>query len=95
MLEPLSIFEIKFWDLWAMKHLRNIASIKYQFMVAFFILIVYGMFNINALTNKPWISAIEGLSFLGGGFLTLATARIVSRTKLTEDEEKNNLDTDK
>lgn len=75
-----------------MKLLRNAASIKYQFLIAFFVLIVYGMFNICEATNLPWISATSGLAFLSGGFLTLATARIISRTKLTENEE---LDTDK
>lgn len=92
MSEQLSITGKMFWDLWFMKLLRNAASIKYQFMVAFFVLIAYGMFNINEHTELPWISATAGLAFLGGGFLTLATARIISRTNLTENEK---LDTDK
>lgn len=91
MSEQLSIFKIKFWDLWLMKHLRNVASIKYQFMVAFFVLIIYGMFNVGP-SNGPWIPAVAGLSFLGGGFIALTTARVIARTKLTENEE---LDTDK
>ena len=91
MSENLSIFKSKFWDLWCMKLLRNVASIKYQFMTAFFLLIVYGMFNISP-SGGPWIPAVAGLSFLGGGFIALSTARIISRTKLTENEE---LDTDK
>ena len=92
MSEQLSIAGKTFWDLWIMKLLRNAASIKYQFMVAFFVLIAYGMFNTNTHTNLPWIPATAGLTFLGGGFLTLATARIISKTKLTEDDT---LDTDK
>ena len=91
MSEKLSIFGKDFWDLWLMKIMRNIASIKYQFLMAFFVLIVYGMFNLGP-DGKPWISATSGLAFLGGGFITLATARIISRTKLTENET---LDTDK
>ena len=91
MSEELSIYGKEFWDLWLMKLLRNVASIKYQFLMAFFILVAYGMFNLGP-DGKPWISAAKGLAFLGGGFLTLATARIISRTKLTEDEK---LDTDK
>ncbi len=90
--EQLSIFKLKFWDLWAMKNMRNIASVKYQFMVAFFVLVAYGMFGINEISQRPWISATAGLAFLGGGFIALATARIISRTRLTENEE---LDTDK
>ena len=92
MSESLSIFSGKFWDLWLMKHFRNFASIKYQFMVAFFILITYGMFNINEIAQQPWVSSTAGLVFLGGGFIALSTARIISRTKLTENED---LDTDK
>lgn len=91
MFEPLSIFKIKFWDLWIMKLLRNVASIKYQFMMAFFIMIVYGMFNVSPF-GGPWIPATVGLSFLGGGFVALATARVISKTNLTENEE---FDTDK
>lgn len=91
MSEQLSILGKTFWSLWVMKLLRNAASIKYQFMVAFFVLIAYGMFNIGP-DGVPWISSVEGLSFLGGSFLTLSTVRIISRTKLTENEE---LDTDK
>lgn len=91
MSEPLSIFEARFWDLWIMKLLRNLASIKYQFMTVFFVLVAYGMFNIGP-SGSPWISATIGLSFLAGGFITLATARIIARTKLTENSE---LDTDK
>ena len=91
MQNEISVFGRKFWDLWFMKHLRNTASIKYQFLTAFFILIAYGMFDI-APNGAPWISSTIGLAFLSGGFITLSTARIISRTKLTEDEK---LDTDK
>ena len=44
-----------------------------------------------------WVSKIgvtAGLSFLGGGFITLATSRIIARTKLTEPTN-GNFDTDK
>ncbi len=91
MSEKLSIFGKKFWDLWAMKIMRNVASIKYQFLTAFFVLIAYGMFNVDPNDN-PWISDTVGLAFLGGGFIALSTARIISKTKLTENEP---LDTDK
>jgi enoyl-CoA hydratase/carnithine racemase len=91
MSDQLSIFKSKFWDLWAMKLLRNLASIKYQFMTVFFVLVAYGMFNVRP-SGAPWVSATSGLAFLGGGFIVLATARIIAKTKLTEDNE---LDTDK
>lgn len=85
MSEQLSIVGKTFWDLWLMKLLRNVASIKYQFLTAFFVLIAYGMFNINEVTKLPWISATAGLASLSGGFITLATARVIARTKLKED----------
>jgi len=88
--EKLTIGGKEFWDLWFMKHLRNIASIKYQFMVAFFVLIAYGMFNVGP-DGAPWVSETKGLSFLGGGFLALATTRIIAKTRLTNNDQ---LDTD-
>ena len=92
MSEKPSIFGRLFWDLWVMKLLRNVASVKYQFLVAFFVVVSYGMFHVCEVTKVPWISATLGLSFLSGGFVALATARIVTKTKLTENDE---LDTDK
>lgn len=89
MSEQLSILGKTFWDLWLMKLLRNMVSIKYQFLIAFFVLIAYGMFNINEITKLPWIPATSGLAFLGGGFLTLATARIVAKTQLKEKDNED------
>jgi hypothetical protein len=85
MTEKLTIFGKDFWDLWMMKLLRNVSSIKYQFLTVFFILIAYGMFSI-APNGEPWIAATTGLAFLSGGFITLATARIVAKTKLKEKD---------
>jgi hypothetical protein len=60
------------------------------------------MFNLKppvppAVVGEPWISATLGLGFLGGGFITLATSRIIARTRLTDSEspESQELDTDK
>ena len=53
-------------------------------------LIAYGMFNVGP-SGMPWISDGKGLGCLGGGFLALATTRIISKTKLTEN---NDMDTD-
>lgn len=90
----ISVFDKSFWDAWLMKLLRNIASVKYQWMLFLYIPTIWGMFNINPGTSAPWISATQGLCFLGGGFITLATSRIVARTKLTEDRN-DVIDTDK
>jgi len=87
MLGQLSVFNRTFWDLFLQKCFRNIASVKYQWLLLLYIPVIWGMFNINPYTNLPWISAIEGLSFLGGGFVTLATTRIIAKTKLTEDSD--------
>ncbi len=84
----ISVFDKTFWDLWLQKIFRNIASVKYQWMLLIYIPVIWGMFNIVPGTDKPWISDIAGLSFLGGGFITLATCRIIAKTKLTEDDNK-------
>jgi hypothetical protein len=95
MAEKISIFKKTFWDLWLQKCFRNVASVKYQWMLLLYIPVIWGMFNINGLTNEPWISATEGLTFLGGGFITLATSRLIARTKLVENKGEEELDTDK
>jgi hypothetical protein len=41
-----------------------------------------------------FISSTEGLTFLGGGFITLAVSRIVLRTSLFEPKGQDNIDTD-
>jgi hypothetical protein len=86
-----------FWPLWFQKNLRNIASIKYQWLVFLYVPIIWGMFHIpeGSETDTPWISATLGLGSLFGGFITLALGRIYARTKLTEESGKNFLDTDK
>ena len=89
----LSFFNRTFWNLFLMKLFRNIASVKYQWMALLYIPVIYGMFTINEKTGNPWISATLGLGFLGGSFVTLATSRIITRTKLTENN--NEFDTDK
>lgn len=93
--EKLSIFKSNFWDLWTQKLLRNLASMKFQWLVILYIPVIWGMFNMNTAIEPaaPWISAEIGLGFLGGGFITLATSRIIARTKLAENTGE--LDTDK
>lgn len=93
-MSEISFFNKTFWDLWFQKIFRNIASVKVWLLIAFFILIVYGMFNCPADTIVPWISAKLGLGFLGAAFITLATTRIIARTKLTEPSN-GELDTEK
>lgn len=90
----ITIFDRSFWDLWTQKILRNFASVKYQFMVFFFWLVVYGMFFEKNNEGVSFISSTEGLTFLGGGFITLAVSRIVLRTSLFEPKGQGSLDTD-
>jgi len=85
--DELSVFNRSFWDLWIQKLLRNIASVKYQWLAFLYIPVVWGMFHIKPESKDPWISAALGLGFLGGGFITLATSRMIVRTKLMEDDE--------
>lgn len=93
--DKVTIFDRSFWDLFLQKMLRNIASVKYQFMVAFFWIICYGMFFVDKKDGTAFISSTAGLAFLGGGFITLATSRIVLRTSLFEPKGKDQLETDK
>jgi hypothetical protein len=94
--QELSVFNSTFWNLWLMKIFRNIASVKYQWLLFLYIPTIWGMFNLNSKTNEPWISATLGLGFLGGGFITLATSRLISQSSLTEDvEDGNTLNTDR
>jgi len=83
----LSIFNRSFWDLWIQKLLRNIASVKYQWLAFLYVPVVWGMFHTNPADKTPWISSALGLGFLGGGFITLATSRMIVRTKLREDAD--------
>jgi hypothetical protein len=93
--DKVTIYDRSFWDLWIQKLLRNMASIKYQFMVAFYWLILYGMFFETNADGTPFIGATAGLAFLGGSFITLVTSRIVVRTSLFPPSEGGTLDTDK
>jgi hypothetical protein len=74
--------------------LRNVASMKFQWLLLLYIPVIWGMFNMMPDNKTPWISATIGLAFLGGGFVTLATSRIVARTKLANGTN-GDLDTDK
>lgn len=95
MTEKLSFFDKTFFDLWLQKIFRNFASVKYQWMLLLYVPIIVGMFTEGFKAGEPFISAALGLSFLGGGFITLATSRIIARTKLTEDDNTESLDTDR
>ena len=92
----ISVAKGNFWDLWTQKMFRNLASMKFQWMTILCVIVVYGMFKGQPGTENftPFISAELGLGFLGGGFITLATSRIIARTKLTEPSN-GDLDTEK
>lgn len=95
-----SFFKKSFWDLWLQKIFRNFASMKFQWMLLLYIPVIYGMFDGKWITHGDtikWVSKIgvtDGLMFLGGGFITLATSRIIARTKLTEPTNED-FDTDR
>lgn len=92
--DKVTITDRSFWDLWIQKLLRNVASVKYQWLLFMYIPVIWGMFHMPEGSKVPWISATLGLGFLGGGFITLATSRIIARTKLTENGQEE-LDTEK
>ena len=93
-----SILNSSFWDIWAQKILRNVASMKFQWLLLLYIPTIYGMFHkIPEVTPVTmYISPALGMGFLGGGFITLATSRIIAKTKLKENGDAPQvLDTDK
>lgn len=90
----ISIFDRSFWDLWLQKILRNLASVKYQLLILYSVVIVYGMYFKVDSAGNPYIGSAEGLAFMGGGFISLITARLAARTSLFEPPESH-LDTDK
>jgi hypothetical protein len=91
MSKKITVFGLSFWDLWWQKMFRNIASMKYQWLLFLYIPVIWGMLHTIPGTTPPmqWIPPTVGLGFLGGGFVTLALARIVARTKLTENGNGN------
>jgi len=99
--KKLTVFGPSFWDLWLQKLLRNVASMKFQWLTILYIPVVYGMFDGKWIKlvdgTVTWVSKVDvktGLAFLGGGFITLALGRIIARTKLTNGTN-GDLDTDK
>lgn len=90
----LSFFKRNFWDLWLQKIFRNLASMKFQLLIMLYVPVIWGMFNFKPGTSEPWISATVGLGFLGGGYVTLAVSRFVSKTNLVEHSDIK-FDTDK
>ena len=91
----ISAFKSTFWDLWIQKIFRNIASVKYQWLFFLYVPVIWGMYNINEKTGQPWITAALGLGFLGGGFLTLATSRMIYQSRLTEEAPEELVEEDK
>jgi len=79
-----------FWRFWLQKLLRNIASVKYQWLLLLYIPTIYGMFSGHWVDDK-WIGkigSIEGLAFLGGGFITLAGVKMYTKLKLRGLDDK-------
>ena len=92
--DKISIFDCSFWDLWAQKMLRNVASVKYQLLILYSSVIVYGMFFKFDAKGEPFINAAVGLGFMGGGMISLITARLAARTSLFEPKDDVTLNTD-
>jgi len=79
-----------FWRLFFQKLLRNFASMKYQWLTLLYIPIIYGMFS-GRWVDGQWIGkieSVEGLSYLGGAFVTVMGIRIYAKTKLNETDEE-------
>jgi len=87
----LSVLKWRFWDLVIQKLIRNMTSLKFQMLILLYIPVINGMFA-GMWIGGVWvakISASVGLTFLGGGYITLALGRIYAQTKLTENGNGN------
>ncbi len=84
--DNISIYNGTFWDLLVQKIFRNLASMKYQVLLLLYTITVYGMFFAS---DGRTISTTAGMAFLGGGFVTLATSRIIANTSLFEGRSLN------
>jgi len=79
----------KFWPLWLQKNLRNLSSMKYQWLILLYLPVIFGIFE-GRWVEDVWVSLIPvevGLGFLFGSFLTVFSIRIYAKTKLTEDSD--------
>jgi hypothetical protein len=90
----ISFFNKMFWDLWLQKIFRNVASVKFQWMAVLYLTTIFAMFTMNPVTGTAWLSTELGFGFLGGGFVTFCTARIIANTSLTESKD-DDIDTDR
>lgn len=83
----LSIFGIKFWDLWFMKLLRIVSSMKFISMVLVYTPIVILMFS-GSWVEGVWVSKVStsvGVSAITGGLVTLILGRVYADTRLIQD----------
>ena len=55
MSENVTVFGRTFWDLWLQKIFRNLASMKFQWMLLLYVPVVWGMFNCPGSTTEPWV----------------------------------------
>ena len=87
-MDDLNFSSKRFWSLVGMKLIRNLASVKYQWLLMLYVPAVWGMFNICPATGKPWVSDVVGFGFLGGGFITLASSRLIANINLNGHGDK-------
>lgn len=79
----------RFWDLWLMKILRNISSMKFISMVLVYSPIVILMFS-GSWVEGAWVSKVStnvGVPAITGGLVTLILGRVYADTRLRHDDE--------
>ena len=83
----LSIFGIKFWDLWLMKLMRIVASMKFISMTMVYTPIVLLMFS-GSWQDGVWVSKLSseiGVAAITGGLVTLILGRVYADTRLKQN----------
>lgn len=87
--DRLSFFSKNFWDFFLQKIFRNFSSAKYQWLFLLYLPTIIGMFS-GKWVDDIWVSKISpslGLGFLGAGFVTFATSRIIMNTNLVNKKD--------
>ena len=95
--DNLSIFGKRFWDLWVMKIMRIISSMKFISMTMVYTPIVYLMFS-GSWQDGIWVSKLSpeiGVAAITGGLVTLILGRIYADTRLKHDDIKDTKDIEK
>jgi len=91
--DRLTLFGLRFWDLWVMKLMRNMSSMKFLSMMLVYTPIVILMFS-GSWVDNVWMSKVSttvGVSAITGGLVTLILGRVYADTRLKQDDGNDDI----